>query len=179
MSKKKQVQVHVEEKKVQRTEYIIEVPTADQKELSDFFQKNLSLRSETDQWIMEDALRMGLGGKSTFKVCFRSPAELDLSNRIFWRVWDFNKELLGETLSPQQVFRLCWAIAQLDQTHPLFMACGVNFHVLSDVFEAGKYRGCLLDIGFDHLAKKPQVFVGHFSSPLYFNPTSYYGVLIK
>jgi len=173
-------EIHVKEKNIQRTEYVIEVPVLSKRTLRRFFEANLASMNETDQWIMRYALGNSVSESSKgFKVCFRSPSDFELDNRIYFRVWDFNKDLWGETLNPLQVLCLCWAICQLKNTHFVFTGCGSGFHVVSDLFEAGKYRGCFLDITFNSQSAKPQLCIRHHHGNLFFNPTSYYGVRIS
>lgn len=176
MPKKK---ICVEERKIQRTEYMIEVPVFGKRKLQHFFEVNLASMSEIDQWIMRQVLGYNMNESSqSFKVCFRSPSDFGFDNMIFSRVWDFNEELWGKTLSHLQVLCLCLAICQLRKTHFVFMSCGSSFHVVSDLFEAGKHRG-FLDITFNFRSKKPELCIRYYSGDIFFNPTSYYGVVMS
>jgi hypothetical protein len=131
--------IRVEEKHINRTEYVVEVPNIGPEELRNFFESAQSTMSKDDQWILRQVPSFSLTQSSSgFRVCFRSPADFDLSKRIFYRVWDFNNALIGETLSPLQVLCLLWAICQLEKNHILFMGCGSIFHVNSNIIEAGK-----------------------------------------
>ena len=170
--------IRVEEKHINRTEYVVEVPIISPEELKNFFDSVQSTMGEVDKWILREESSLCVTQSSTgFKVCFRSPTDFDLSRKIFYRVWDFNSALIGETLSPLQVLCLLWAICKLEENHILFMGCGSIFHVISNIFEVGKYRGCFLDIDMNATIMKPRLCIRHHSSPVYFNPTSYYCVL--
>lgn len=171
--------IRVEEKHINRIEYVVEVPIIGPEELRDFLESAQSTMGEVDRWILRQESSLSVTQSSTgFKVCFRSPTDFDLSRKIFYRVWDFNSALIGETLSPLQVLCLLWAICQLEKNHILFMGCGLIFHVNSNIFEAGRFQGCFLDIDMNAKTMKPRLCIRHHSSPIYFNPTSYYGVLV-
>lgn len=177
MSNEKEIRLVVKE--VRYNEYIIEVPPLTPKQFNDFLGECLDDLSDVDaRWIFSRSIHSGTIECTAFKVCFRSPADFGLENSLIFRLWDLNNALHGNTLESWQVICLCWAISNLESESPLFLGCGSIFHVLSNLFEAGKHRGCYLDIGFSSKSSKPKVWVNTVSSPLYFNPTSYYGVLI-
>lgn len=180
MSKK---DIKIIKKEIHRVEYLIDVPSLNNEDVNNFLEKDLEGKDETERWILKMILGRSSITAKPFTVCFRRPEDLELNNKIFYRICDFNNAILGETLCPSEVIALCYTLNQLPESGDnLFIrqSFGSSLHILSTHEEAGKYC-CVLDIvSLDdnrltlNLRHQYRGGVG-----LYFNPTSYYGVKVR
>lgn len=174
----------VKKREIHRVEFVVEVPVFSPRMLNAFVARNLKAlesANETDGWILNSVLNSSPRPERPFVVCFRSPADLGISGLHFQSTRNFSRALGGETLGFWEVAALCCAIYRLPKTGPdsiLRTGCGVAFHVLSLIGEAGKHRR-RLQISRD--SEGPTLALEETMTPtgLFFNPTSSYGVAEK
>jgi hypothetical protein len=116
------------------------------------------------------------------RVCLRKPDDFDLTGNCYFRVWDFNEALFGETLYAWHVVQLCFALEKMGKKEfKLLLSdhCGGKISVISPYVEAGKHSYAM-EILVDK--SKPRLYLNCTSGGwggIYFNPQSYYAVIPK
>lgn len=174
--KKQKSKVEVNRLEIKRVDFEIEVPSFTVRQLKSIQSQSMSNMDARDQYNFCHGVNIH-EKNDPFKVCFRSPSDFGLESKIFHRVWDFNKALWGETLESKKVIALCCALNQVSKDSPLYLGCGSSFHVMSAPEDVGGSIYFNLQISRDS-KKNPTITVEQQTSPIWFNPTSHYGVLV-